>query len=436
MIPKHGGKVLESLPDGNIVKKCIVLSHPCTGFRKQNYLLALARGAPLLHYLFVVNSLTKQRLQDPEQYRLPSGSCPLYPHFVFPEDSSSQFGQAVVHGSQLFAKKAVFNLAGQAWNQLLSATGFKLLSENALTSSSSVPSAVLDPLTTFINSLGDRRHGKFDTVYLLVDPHQCVDTVKASSTGASRSSVNSVASHNRSRSTLKAALSPTSPGNGNSSSATILSANDLQILRELNKSSNVTSSCTWAGVELVVVTLDWFVSCLQLRTVLRPAESALFSLPADVIRRPSVFKKPSADGGERYSVGDVVLYKTSSPQPNEAIVYAVGKIIEFSRRAIGPGIPTLVRLQPVLREKKALTLVQGIAAELVDVSMLDIKVSVFSKEQYNRLAYPASDDHIFRMSDEWEHSHRAQSCESEESGDEGKEDASALPVLRQASQDF
>lgn len=428
VIPKHGGRVLEALPDGDSAKKCTILSHPCTGFRRQTYLLALARGVPLLHYLFVVDSLTTQRRQDPERYRLPAGSCSLYPHFVFPGNAATQSGRAVNNGSQLFSDKTVFNVAGQDWNNLLTATGFKLLS-----SSDNTPTNA-DPLTTFINTLGDRRIGKFDVIYLLVDPHLSVETA-GSSVGAAKTQVSSSNNRSRSRSALKTVTSPKSPGNVNSSLPSLSNA-DLQILNTLNNSNE--SGRTLAGVQLVIVTLDWFVSCLQLRTILKPTDSELFSLPTDVVRYPSVFKDT---GGNRYSVGDVVLYKTNSTQANEVIVYAVGKILGFSRRANKPGIPTLVKLLPVLREKKNLTLVDGARSIVVDVSTLDIRVSVFSKEHYHRLAYPAHDDHIFCMSDEWEHSHHILSNEqSDEEGDDEDEfcsdQASALGVQRQASQDF
>ncbi len=345
----------------------------------------------MVHYSWLIDSLTEGRRLDTARYFLPSGYSVLYPYCLFPNSDSDQSSSGICNFSnplnnrgKLFSKYKVMNLAGEVWRPLLLSIGFTLVDKDE------IPLTKLASLCQQTDSSTQNKIKHFwQTTCILVDVTQYQDShspSKRSKTGLTDSA-------------------------------------SLDIISWL-------SSLPKEGFG--VITVDWLVNCLVVDERLQPNISELFSVPPDPIRRLSVYKQSTAAGGDRYSLSDIVVYRSSEKehrQPSPTIRAEdclVGSISAFTRRT--ETAPICVRIQPFQRGPGIKDLTPSDEEVLIDASMLGPKVSVFTRSCYFARAYAERDDRVFVMSEEWEEDMRYNIPSiSSKSNNE---------LFRQASQDF
>ena len=151
-----------------------------------------------------------------------------------------------------------------------------------------------------------------------------------------------------------------------------------------------------------VVTVDWFVYCLQTNQLTDPAVCpSLFLLPPDPIRHPTTIKTQSS---LRYMIYDVVSYKNYSNS-------GIGLIRTFSRKDRKSNSSVLIKLTP-LRVQPITTNGENLRHLTPRVNM-DILISsewltgrliVFSQEAATMVHYARNqkDASVYVSSVEWE----------------------------------
>jgi hypothetical protein len=146
---------------------------------------------------------------------------------------------------------------------------------------------------------------------------------------------------------------------------------------------------------IVVVTTDWIVYCIQTGELIDPYSSILFTYHAD-LQKP-LWYKSAATG--RFEIKDVVYYKSSLHSEDRCI----GRILEFSRRTITSAMQ--VRIQPLLLEEtsteRVITLCNGMEC-LISADCLDSRPVVIDWETYHKVDYAIGDITVLASSPEWE----------------------------------
>lgn len=155
-IARHGGKILDSLSMTRELNKEIlegnvfVISH-ATGFRRSNYLLAIAYGIPVVHPSWVQTCLLAKppKLLPSHRFSLPAGPVVTQSFSVFAPS---------VDGGGALANIRVINLAAAMWGDILVAAGAVLCRTKDFWSTGKVSRpdvVVVDPIEYGEGTLSD-----------------------------------------------------------------------------------------------------------------------------------------------------------------------------------------------------------------------------------------------------------------------------------------
>lgn len=155
-----------------------------------------------------------------------------------------------------------------------------------------------------------------------------------------------------------------------------------------------------------VVTVDWFVYCLQTNQLTDPCVCpSIFLLPPDPIRHPTTIKTQSS---MRYTIHDVVSYKNSGSNTS-----GIGLIRTFSRKDRKPKSSVLIKLTPlriVSNCEKLQQLTPRVNMDiLISSEWLTGRLIVLSQEAATMVNYGKyqKDESVFVSSIEWETSEEA-----------------------------
>lgn len=403
--------------DGNT--NVVVIASP-TGFRRPNYLMALAAGLCRSHLSSIPQKLIKRlvglvhlhpqwildstsavnrdRPLSPEAYLLPSGSSVIHPFFVFRKQISQP---------QLLSQLRVLSFAGPVWNDILSAAGAILVSNK----SSDVEKyrACMRKTDTASSSPSI---GTFRGDGIVAMP----DFIVIDSFAYSENSLDSE----------------------------VLDLIEKCTARLNSRHAPVEQHATgWGGVPRVVSS-EWVAHCLEIGEILDISMHPTFSIPADPMRSPFVIKLKNKETEieTRYVVGDTVFYEPSAVAsgfsdssaychqsrlrrlglskgraPQESLL--PGRIVSFSRKRRGD--PMQVRMRPL--QVACLHCGQNSSrsspinpenhqyelspSHLPDFLLASDKLSrhitVLASEMRGRLAYCSSDPTVYYSSAKWEH---------------------------------
>jgi hypothetical protein len=481
-IKHHGGTVQENFEveaDGTS-NHVIFISEP-NCFRREKYLLAIIAGVPLVHFSWVRRSVDSSGLLPLGAFELPTGLSPVRPFMIFPHhwvNYETQSEQFLFHQTNSFYKEVVLNTRAK----LTVFEGLKLLNlcsslfQNILVAAGALVVSKDDK--PFMNALlaGESVYAgrRMAMDFIVVDAMAYSEACAAYSTNGSQA--------------VKVKRSKPSQRTGNAASArqptendSILSYEEFQLIQhvlhpveDFDASFNLNINSIVKN-NLRVVTVDWVTSCIQLGTYIEPNVSDMFSLPAEPIQKPAVFKNQAASGGERFNKLDVVYYQCGGTTFGNCS-RAIGKILGFTRRAAG--CPMQVRVEKLipgsggnnnsgvpptatenmLRITKDLTPSSTVSAMakfqpqynalrkhpseqeyLIDASMIMGKAALMHRSDFDRLRYALETDDVFSMSVVWDrwyqHCLNAQKQQDENSckeGQDSQEDGDALA----SSQDF
>jgi len=372
-IHENGGAILESEKElvhpisGRVGKRAatVLIAAPAA-FRRPKFLTALSAGIPIVHPMWLLESLSQSSRLPFTQFLLPAGSSPLHPYFVF-RDGDERVDDEVC--APIFDPTYPFlNLAGPMWASLLENAGAKFCSGS--------PASVV----TYRKILVTMAFADLDCSEL---PSYVVVDSYAYSEGE-------------------------------------LSHSQVDFLHSCQSISNSRTSNQKGKFR--VVTTEWVAFCLRVGEYVDPGSSATFHLPRDPARHPlatrggalPVEKRHVSAGNsksERYVVGDVVSYDSGEigaydptchkreHRTRSTLAYA--RIVEFFRKDRCGKIS--VRLQLLERNSSQLSLSTSVSSfKIIASSSLRGRLTVFSSRAYFLLPYAKDDDSILYSSPEWE----------------------------------
>jgi len=381
IIKNHGGCVIDfdmmikiiGKVEDSLKNKVVVLASP-TGFRRPNYLVALAAGIVHVHPQWVVDSVDSDSSVDPlpvEHYLLPSGASVHHPYFVFRKQ---------VPPGGVLKQRRVLPFTSPAWTKILESAGALLC----------------DSTDEFLKDCRARLMRQRDTVQvraMLPMPDIIV-----------------VDSFSYAEDTLTSA--------------------QLDLIRQCNFILNSRNNSRRERVPQIVST-DWVAHCLEIGELLDETSHDVFTIPSNPVQRPVVFKGKS---GERYVVGDAVYYESNagriddlSWRCHDAHTIArsgkrllVGLVVSFFRKGRGDTVQVKIRpLRVRCREccchmprrkgenhSYELSLDDGIPECILSADKLRHHPAILSHDAYNQVAYASRDGAVYYSAREWESSER------------------------------